>query len=198
MRGEESVAKILEFAKSGKGGAKKIDHDNAFKLAKSEKMKTRRKPIKPKNVSFISPFECLHNIVKKYDTYETENIHYMCISFILKNVNESVIMGHSCADVDTNHIFTHVKKKRRQVKNDNSEKEKDQLKIHDLENQLSYHLQCEEYLPLYGLVLDPRQCQLRDVIDKQFSVKIFNFNSEQITLPPNTNICKIFIYAMKV
>ena len=40
MRGEESVAKILEFAKSGKGGAKKIDHDNAFKLAKSEKMKT--------------------------------------------------------------------------------------------------------------------------------------------------------------
>ena len=127
MRGEESVAKILEFAKSGKGGAKKIDHDNAFKLAKSEKMKTRRKPIKPKNVSFISPFECLHNIVKKYDTYETENIHYMCISFILKNVNESVIMGHSCADVDTNHIFTHVKKKRRQVKNDNSEKEKDQL-----------------------------------------------------------------------
>ena len=112
MRGEESVAKILEFAKSGKGGAKKIDHDNAFKLAKSEKMKTRRKPIKPKNVSFISPFECLHNIVKKYDTYETENIHYMCISFILKNVNESVIMGHSCVWMLTLTTYLLMLKKR--------------------------------------------------------------------------------------
>ena len=46
MRGEESVAKILEFAKSGKGGAKKIDHERL--IMKSEKMKTRRKPIKPK------------------------------------------------------------------------------------------------------------------------------------------------------
>ena len=37
---------------------------------------------------------------------------------------------------------------------------------------------------------------LRYSMGKQFSIK-FNFNSEDVLLPQNTNICKIFIYILK-
>ena len=94
-------------------------------------------------------------------------------------------------NVLTNHIFI-KRKKRKMIILKRKKTSRD-----DLEDDLTYHLQCEERLPLCGLVLDPRQTMLKYSMGKQFSIKIFNFNSEDVLLPQNTNICKIFIYILK-
>ena len=73
----------------------------------------RRKPIRPKNAGFISPFDCLYSVAKKYDSYASENIHYMCISFILRSVEETAIKANSVVNVLTNHIF--IKRKKRKM-----------------------------------------------------------------------------------
>ena len=76
MRGEESVAKILEFAKSGKGGAKKIDHERW--IMKSEKMKTRRKPIKPKMYHLLVLLNA-YIILSKNMTHMRLKIYITCV-----------------------------------------------------------------------------------------------------------------------
>ena len=47
---------------------------------------SRIRRIRPKNARFISPFDCLYSVAKKYDSYASENTHCMCISFILRSV----------------------------------------------------------------------------------------------------------------
>ena len=191
MGGEECITKLINMADFEK---KKKSRNQKQKLPRSVKdaniSRIRRKSIRPKNAGFISPFDCLYSIAKKYDSYTSENIHYMCISFILRSAEEITIKASSAVDVLTNHIFT----KRKKRKNDNS---KEKTNRDDLEDDLTYHLQCEERLPLCGMVLDPRQTMLKYSMGKQFSIKIFNFNSEDVLLPQNTNICKIFIYILK-
>ena len=191
MEGEECITRMIDMADFEK---KKTSKKQKQKMQRSVKganiSRIRRKPIRPKNAGFISPFDCLYSVAKKYDSYASENIHYMCISFILRSVEETAIKANSVVNVLTNHIF--IKRKKR--KNDNS---KEKTSRDDLEDDLTYHLQCEERLPLCGLVLDPRQTMLKYSMGKQFSIKIFNFNSEDVLLPQNTNICKIFIYILK-
>ena len=118
----------------------------------------------------------------------------MCISFILKNTNEISIKGNTCAEIMTDHIFI---KKRGKTNSIKKETITEQTIMDELEDQLVYHLINEGYLPMFGLVLDPREMQLNNKLEKQFAVNIFNFNSEDVVLHPNTNICKIYIYISK-
>ena len=36
---------------------------------------SRIRRIRPKNAKFMSPFDCLYGVAKKYDSYASENIH---------------------------------------------------------------------------------------------------------------------------
>ena len=175
MRGEGSISELIN-------------------LSESERKKMKRRSIRPKDCAYISPLDCLKDLVKKYDTHVADNIHLMCVSFVLKNTNELNIKGYSSAEVLTNHIFTKRKKRKSKTKKDISRQEDE---MNGLEDQLGYHLTNEGQLPMFGLVLDPRQAKLTQKMEKQFVVNLFNFNSEDIVLYPNTNICKIYIYVLE-
>jgi len=183
MASEEcGVTKMINLSNERKKKLKRTNNDVGSNT---------RKSINLRKAGFISPFDCLFNMSKAYDTNQSEksdHIHYMCISFILRSVEESIIEPDSSVDILTNHVFT----KRKKRKNSANEDWKDQL-----QDCLVYHLQCEESLPLIGLSLDPRQNSMKSKMEKQFFIKIFNFNSETITLPKNSNICKIFVYILK-
>ena len=194
MKKEKSITDLINLSKLEKKKTNQGKNAEPKKRIKAESRKMKRKTIRPNNSRFISPFECLQSILKKYDANVPDNIHLMCISFILKCTEENIIQGNSCADIMTNHIFTKRKKRKN---NKNNEMDGQEMVMHELEDNVAYHLQCEEQLPLFGLVLDPRQCMLKNSMDKQFTIKLFNFNSEEVILHPNTNICKIFIYALK-
>ena len=181
MKGEKDVKELINLSK----------HDNkGKKTAKIQKQKTmtRKKKSRINKSGYICPIDCLQNIVKKYEEYSLDNIHYMCISFILRNTEEVVIKADTFANVATNHTF--VKRKKKDMSGTG-------YLLREIEENLSYHLQAENQIPVVGLVTDPRQCQMRQHFGEQFTVKIFNFNSEDVILHPNTNICKIYIYSLK-
>ena len=180
IRGEKNITDLLDLSKCER------------RKPKGEGI--RRKAIKPKGCVFISPFDCLNTLVKKYNTPQPDSINQMCISFILKNINEVSIKGNTCAEIMTDHIFIKKRGKRSDIKRETSP---EQTFMGDLEEQLSYHVTNEGYLPMFGLVLDPREMQLSQKMEKQFFVKIFNFNSEEVVLHSNTHICKIYIYISK-
>ena len=158
----------------------------------------KRKAIRPKDCAYISPFDCLNAIVKKYDTPIADNINSMCISFILKNTEEINIKANSSAEVVSNYVFTKRKKTKNNIKKGKvcELKSWNEAAMNDLESQLAYHLTSEAQLPLLGLTLDPRQSLLKLQLEKQFVVHLFNFNSEDVTIHANSNICKIYIYAL--
>ena len=83
MEGEECITRMIDMADFEK---KKTSKKQKQKMQRSVKganiSRIRRKPIRPKNAGFISPFDCLYSVAKKFDSYASENIHYMCISFI--------------------------------------------------------------------------------------------------------------------
>ena len=114
MEGEECITKMIDMADFEK---KKTSKKQKQKMRRSVKganiSRIRRKPIRPKNAGFISPFDCLYSVAKKYDSYASENIHYMCISFILRSVEETAIKANSVVNVLTNHIF--IKRKKRKM-----------------------------------------------------------------------------------
>ena len=172
-------------------GEKKVT--SLIKLSESEKYKKKRRSIRPKDCVFISPFECLNGIVKKYNT-PLVDMRSMCISFILKSTNEIIIKGNSSAEVLTNHIFTKRKKGKKEA---NVEISGQEMVLNELESQLAYHLTNEGQLPLFGIILDPRQSQLQHKMDNQFCVNLFNFNSNDFKLHANSIICKIFIYVLE-
>lgn len=176
MKGEKSVSSLIKLSESGK-------------------KKMKRRAIKPKDCAFISPFECLNGIVKKYDT-PIFDMSSMCISFILKSTDEINIKGNSSAEIMTNHIFT-KRRKRKRKKEDSGELTAQERELNEVESQLAYHLTNEGQLPLLGIFLDPRQSQLKHKMDKQFSIKLFNFNSEDFKIQSNSIICKIYIYVLE-
>ena len=114
MEGEECITRMIDMADFEK---KKTSKKQKQKMQRSVKganiSRIRRKPIRPKNAGFISPFDCLYSVAKKYDSYASENIHYMCISFILRSVEETAIKANSVVNVLTNHIF--IKRKKRKM-----------------------------------------------------------------------------------
>ena len=114
MVGEECITKMMDMADFE---IKKTSKKQKQKMRGSVKganiSRIRRKPIRPKNAGFISPFDCLYSVAKKYDSYASENIHYMCISFILRSVEETAIKANSVVNVLTNHIF--IKRKKRKM-----------------------------------------------------------------------------------
>ena len=197
MEGEKSITDLVNFsqAEKKKKNKRKVD---SIKLSDqktvAKKRALKRQAIVPNECMFISsPLDCLNTVLKKNEAHEAD-IHSMCISFILKNISEISIKGNSSVEIQTNHIFKKYRIRKNNKKMGVNCKKK---LMEDLDRQLGYHLTVEGHLAKFGLVLDPRQSMFQNNMDKQFIVNIFNFNSEDVILPPKTNICKIYFYVLK-
>ena len=192
FQGKQNIEDLLRF--EGNGVDTQFATNSTDDPLPSHSMSTKevleRPSLLSKNCKLISPVEAFQALVNKHEKNDTQNIYFMCISFILQSEEEIEIDRNSSTKILTNYIFKE-KPKRKNVKS--TAKKAEEESSQQMTSQMKYFISSEFSIDS-PIQIQSSQGLLTNILDSSLFLNIVNYSSEKIVIAPKTALGKIFFY----